>query len=235
MEVNKLQIGKCYSVAWKSFAKWWIPICLISAVIFIFQIIPRIIVSPEINEFEAIAKDAVTAAKQQDAYKLEEIIYDVQFKIKTLIGKLLMLGLYTVPFIALFTVILLMYANWAVKDTKENRRPLVFLIYISAVHMLLAVVKMLLIFLLFPLGAYIYVKLLFVSLIMIEGKKGALEAINISWKMTAGNFWSLFLLVAINLVIQMLSTPTVIGLIPATGFVNTARASAFRILWQERI
>jgi len=34
--------------------------------------------------------------------------------------------------------------------------------------------------------------------------------------------------------IQILGMITVIGLIPTTGFVNTARAAAFRLLWEEK-
>ncbi|MBU4128553.1 hypothetical protein KJ582_00365, partial [bacterium] len=55
----------------------------------------------------------------------------------------------------------------------------------------------------------------------------------ISWQMTRGNFWELFLIVVINTGIQFLSLPTVIGTIPVTGFVNTARAAAFRMIWEE--
>jgi hypothetical protein len=52
----------------------------------------------------------------------------------------------------------------------------------------------------------------------------------ISWQMTDGNFWRLFLLMFMNTVIQTVSMPTIIGGIPATGFANTARAAAFRML-----
>ena len=126
-----------------------------------------------------------------------------------------------------------MYANWAVKNRREKRRPLPTLIYIAIVHVILAIAKMLAFFFFFIPGAYLYIKLLFVSLIMLEEKKGAREAIQMSWQMTEGNFWKLFLLVVVNSGIQMLAMPTIIGEIPATGFANTARAAAFRMLREK--
>ncbi len=71
------------------------------------------------------------------------------------------------------------------------------------------------------------------SLIMLEEGAGARVPIKQSWQMTRGNFWELFLLVLMNTGIQLLALPTVIGEIPATGFVNTARAAAFRMILEE--
>ena len=82
-------------------------------------------------------------------------------------------------------------------------------------------------------GIYIYVKLLFVSLIMLEKKCTARAAVKLSWKMTDGHFWELFFLVFINSGIQLAALTTILGEIPATGFVNTARAAAFRIIWDN--
>lgn len=230
---KKLNISNCYSIAWKSFAKWWIPICLISAVIFIFQFVPRILVNEDVKELQTTAKETIAALKNQDIDELESISFKIQRQTKELTQKFTAFWMYTIPFTALFTVILLMYANWAVKNKKEKRKSLLILIYIAVVHVILAIVKITLSIFILPLGAYVYVKLFFVSLIMIEGEKSALEAIATSWRITTGNFWPLFLVVVINFGIQIISSPTVLGLIPATGFVNTARAAAFRILWEE--
>jgi len=56
------------------------------------------------------------------------------------------------------------------------------------------------------------------------------EAIRRSWVMTQGNFWNLLALFIINATCQFMAAPTVIGLIPVTGFVNTARAAAYQML-----
>ncbi len=68
---------------------------------------------------------------------------------------------------------------------------------------------------------------------MLEGKKSAMAAIKISWQITKGNFWKLLLLVLLNMALQLVALPTIIGAIPVTGFANTARAAAFRRIWEE--
>jgi len=228
----QLSLKQCYSLAWKSFAKWWIPLCLISAFIFIFEFIPRLLLQKDVSAFlNATHAYAAALSTGQSAQVKQEAIAT---QASILIGKFMKIMPYIFPFIAFLTVILLMYANWAAKNKREARNPLFNLIYIAFVHVVLAVVKLITFFLLFFPGAYLYVKLLFVSLVMLESKKGAGEAIKLSWRMTNGNFWKLFLLVVINTMIQLLGLAMVIGIIPATGFVNTARAAAFRLLWEER-
>jgi len=217
-------------------------------------------VHSEVKELEQMAYSSLTAVKKGDLEKLGEIFEKVKEQATEVGFKLMKFVGYIFPFVALLTVILLMYANWAVKDKKGERRSAGTLIYIAIVHVILAIGKFTVF--LFPvmillavsgtgrgiliagslfislvfflsLGTYIYVKLFFVSLIMLEEGKRALEAIKLSWKIITGNFWEVFLVVVINIGIQFLSSLTVIGLIPATGFVNTARAAAFRILWEE--
>jgi len=82
-------------------------------------------------------------------------------------------------------------------------------------------------------GIYIYVRLFFVSLVMIESKCGAREAAVTSWRMTGGhNFWPLTILLMMNVGVNAVAGVTVIGLVPSVGFTNTARAHAFQTLWK---
>ncbi len=229
----KLSITRCYALAWRSFCKWWIPLCLVSGIIFVFEIIPSMLVRVDVDKLKDTARQAITATLENDVEKMEDISLKVKAQTSILIRKFIRFGLYTFPLVALFSVILLMHANWAVKNRQETRRPPSVLIYITFVHIVLAIGKLLAFFFFFFPGAYLYIKLLFVSLIMLEGKKRARAAIKISWRMTRGNFWRLFLLVLMNTGIQFLVLPTVIGAVPATGFVNTARAAAFRMIWEE--
>jgi hypothetical protein len=229
----KLSVIGCYVLAWRCFSKWWIPLCVISGIVVVFQIIPRILVRADVNELEATTRSLVTAVLQNDLAELEEISAKVAAQTGVLMRKLTTYGLYLFPIVALLTIILLMYANWAVKNRQEARRPLPTLVYIAFVHVMLAIAKLSAFFFFFVPGAYLYIKLLFVSLIMLETKKGASAAIRISWRMTSGNFWRLFLLVLMNTGIQLLALPTIIGEIPVTGFANTARAAAFRMIWEE--
>ena len=229
----KISIIGCYALAWRSFSKWWIPLCLISAIIVCFQIVPRLIVRADVNEFMITARTLITAIPENDLDKIEEISPKLAAQIAVVINKLIRFGLYAFPLIALLTVILLMYANWAVKNRHERRRPVAILVYIAFVHIMLAIGKLVAFFFFVLPGVYLYIKLLFVSLVMLEEKKGARAAIRISWQMTRGNFWKLFLLVLMNTVIQLLSLPTIIGAIPVTGFVNTARAVVFHMIRED--
>ena len=229
----KFNIIGCYALAWRSFSKWWIPLCLISGIIVVFQIVPRILTRADMNEFRITAGSFITAVSENDLDKLEQMSPKMAEQTGILISKLVRLGMYVFPLIAFLTVILLMYANWAVKNTHERRKRVSTLVYIAFVHVVLAVGKLLAFCFCFFPGVYLYIKLLFVSLIMLEEKKGARAAIKISWQMTNGNFWKLFLIVLVNTGSQLLALPTIIGAIPVTGFVNTARAAAFRMIWEE--
>ena len=229
----KLSVVDCYALAWRSFAKWWIPLCLLSGFIFVVQIVPRILVRADVNELKAATRSLVTAALENDQVELEEVLSEVAAQTDVLMRKLATYGLCLFPVVALLTIILLAYANWAVKGRREERKPVHTLVYIAFVHVVLAIVKLMAFLFFFLPGAYLYIKLLFVSLIMLEEKRSAPAAIRISWQMTAGNFWKLFLLVLMNSAIQLLALPTILGEIPATGFANTARAAAFRMILEE--
>jgi hypothetical protein len=226
----KLKIVDCYALAWRSFSKWWIPLCLISGFVVAFQIAPRFLVSTDLHEFSASTLSFLSAALEGNDAEILRMAPEVSEQSQALLKKLGMCGLVIFPVIALLTIVLLMNANWAVKDKRGERRPFFNLAHIALVHVMMAIGKLMAFFVFVPLGAYVYIKLLFVSLIMLEEKKGATAAMRISWRMTDGNFWRLFLLMFMNTVIQTVAMPTIIGGIPATGFANTARAAAFRML-----
>lgn len=226
----KLKVADCYSLAWRSFSKWWIPLCLISGFVVVFQIAPRFLVNADLKEFSTSSLLFLNAAVEANDAEILRMAPEVSEQSQALLKKLGACGLVIFPSVAFLTIILLMNANWAVKDKRGERRPVFDLAYIAFVHVLMAICKLMAFLILLPLGAYVYIKLLFVSLIMLEEKKGATDAMRISWQMTDGNFWRLFLLMFMNTVIQTVAMPTIIGAIPATGFANTARAAAFRML-----
>ncbi len=229
----KISIYKCYSLAWKSFSKWWIPLCLISGIIFIFQIVPSMLMRADLSEYTKTTTALVTAISEGDEYRIMELSPVIAAQADIFLQKIARFILFFFPFIALFTVILLMYANWAVKNKKDNKRPFHILAYIAFVHVILALIKIFAFFLFIIPGVYLYIKLLFVSLVMLEEGKGVIGAIKGSWRMTRGHFWKLLWLVSLNSTIQLISMPTVIGVIPSTGFTNTARAAAFRMLLER--
>jgi hypothetical protein len=225
-----LNLIGCYRLAWRSFAKWWIPLCLLSGVMVVFQIVPRIAMQSEIQDLRASLKALVPAVWTGDVERMSELVPLAAEQLQLLTRRMLVVTAYLFPFVALLTVLLLMQANRAVKNGADEPKSFLFLVYVAVMHVAMAVVKAFAFFFFAVPGVFLYVKLLFASLIMLEEKKGAREAIAMSWRMTTGNFWPLLALVLINVAIQMLVLPTVIGEIPATGFVNTARAAAFRML-----
>lgn len=230
----QFSILKCYALAWRSFAKWWIPLCLISGALFVFQLLPRLLANAEMNEFMSSAQALMTAMVQQNPDRITDALAQMSGQAGDVTHKLATYSLYLYPLVALFTVILLMYANRAVRDSRDKRRSLVAVVYIALVHTAMAAVKTGALVLFIVPGVYLYIKLLFVSLVMLEQKKGALEAMATSWRITRGNFWKLLLLMLINGALQILVMPTIIGEIPVTGFANTARAAAFSML-QETV
>lgn len=228
----KLSVFRCFAHAWRSFAKWWIPLCLISGFIFVFNILPRLLVADDMGQWLEIIKGWFETVFTQNVGQIEQASAEVRDQSLQLLSNIVRFTLYFIPAVAILTVILLMYANWAAKNKKERRKPVHSIVYITVVNVLVATsIAVSLIFLVVP-GIYLYIKLLFVALVMLEAKKGGIEAIRISWRMTSGNFWPLFALMALGALLQAALTITIIGVIPATGFVNTARAAAFRTLWE---
>ena len=226
----KLSVAACYALAWRSFSKWWIPLCLISGGLTVFQFGPRILLHSDVKKLQATASTFMAAAMRNDVDDMPRISAEISAQAFLLAREFAKFTLYLLPLVALLTVILLMVANRAVGSRHGKGRSPGAVAYIALVHVVLVFVKLgAFLFLIVP-GVYVYIKLLFVSLVMLEDNRGALAAVKASWRMTRGNFWRLFLLILMNTGLQVLATVTVVGLIPATGFANTARAAAFRMI-----
>lgn len=228
-KINQLSLKHCYSKAWKAFSNWWIPICLIAGVLMVFQLGPRQLAKTESSAMSQTLNQIITAFEQNDLERVEQLVVELNETAWAYTQKLMTFLLYALPFIAIFTTLLLCTSVMAVEG-QRIRYPPGRIVLIAGVNLGLAIVKVSLMFLLLPLGLFIYIKLYFVSLLMLEEQQSPAMAIKDSWKMTAGNFWPLFGLITINGTLQLAMAPTVIGLIPATGFANTTRAAAFSIL-----
>jgi len=77
---------------------------------------------------------------------------------------------------------------------------------------------------------YLYLRLFFTGFIITEGAANPFAALHRSWHMTAGHFFSLALLLAVELGINAFSILTVVGFIPGTSFKYTLRAAVYRQL-----
>lgn len=228
--MNTLSLKKCYALSWKSFRKWWIPLCLISTVILLFEVGPRIMLRPETAALKQAFLEVVEGVQGATLEEVEGMLLEAQSESWAYTVKLLKLLLLALPVITLLSVLLLTRANMAVKDHRSTNLP-GRMLCIAGVHLLLAFVKGLAFaFFILP-GLYLYTRLFFVTLIMLEEKEyRMMRAIQKSWMMTRGNFWNLLALICLNGTLQLAVAPTLIGLIPATGFANTVRAAAYQML-----
>lgn len=228
--MKQFDLMACYSLAWKSFSKWWIPLTAISFFVVFFQILPQILSMGEVSEFKNDAIAMVKAIIDSDADTIDTLSTQIVERSNSISTGVMKMGTVLFPLTALLSILLIMQANLAVKDTNKRERTFLELIYISFLHVVLAIVKLFAFVLFIVPGVYLYIKLLFVSLVMLEEKKGFWDAIKKSWELTEGNFWMLFTLVFLNSSVQGMLATTIIGAIPATAFVNTARAAAYRQL-----
>ncbi|MCF7817754.1 MAG: hypothetical protein K9M54_07715 [Kiritimatiellales bacterium] len=232
-DVKPLSIKACYSKAWKAFAKWWIPICLIAGFLMAFEWIPKQFVTPDSQSLNQRVTEIVETYNQGDMDRLEVMVTELNEDLMAYAKKMVIFSLYIAPFALVFTILLLATSLMAVKNQHIRYAPK-RMVVVALTHLVIAFVKVLLIFLILPLGMYVYVKLSFVSLLMLDNEQSPTAAVRESWSMTEGNFWPLFGIVAINGTLQIAMIPTVIGLIPATGISNTARAAAFTMLRSAR-
>ena len=229
-----LSLKACYSKAWKSFAKWWIPICLISGVLMAFQLGPKQLAKAESSALSQTLTKVLAAFEQGDLDQMEELAFELNEASMAYAKKLMTFMLYAAPVVTILSILLLCTSMMAVKNQRTRYSP-GWVIFVAFVNFFIAFVKVLLLFLFFPLGFYIYIKLFFVSLLMLEERRRPMAAIRESWNMTAGHFWPLFGMVVINGIFQFAMVPTIIGLIPASGFANTARAAAFTMLRKDAL
>jgi len=225
-----LRVGACYGLAWRSFAKWWIPLCLVSGALTVFEFAPRVLLHSEVGELRATAYALLTAAGENDVNEMVRVSDKLTAQCHRLARQTARFTLYLLPLVGVLTVVLLMVANRAVGSPRGRRRSVGAVVYITVVHVVLVFVKLAAFLLCVVPGVYLYIKLVFVPLAMIELRLGAAGAVKASWRMTRGNYWRLLLLILMNAGVQTAAMVTVIGVIPATGFANTARAAAFRML-----
>jgi len=226
-DASSFSIETCYAAAWKSFSKWWIPLCLLAAFLLFFHWLPRHFSSSS-EEAQQFAQTLADLSSTGGATALEAHLPEVMESLSAYVQKWVKLSLMATPFVALLGVLIIATSLMAVRDQRCPLAPL-RLLGVSVFQLLLSVVKMLLLIAIFPLGLFVYIKLYFATLFMLDGEP-PLEAISKSWKITTGHFGGLFLLLFLNTLIQFFAGITVIGFLPATGFVATARATAFSML-----
>ena len=233
---KSFSFSAAYSVAWKAFSKWWIPLCLLSGVWVFFDLLPNLLTQYSIGEksgelLERIEK-IVNGLYMQDYNSVRWEIEQLNALSVRYMQLFLKFSLYLLP-IALVVSTLLMAVSVMAVQNKKKRYSLGTLLKVILASLLLSLIKVVLLIFLFPLGVYLYIKLYFVSLFMLEEKQNLNQAIKNSWQLSAKHFWPLLGISATNNIIQMAISSTIVGLIPSTGFVRTTRTAAFELLKQD--
>jgi hypothetical protein len=226
-----------YSMAWKAFSKWWIPLCLVSGVWVFFDLLPSLLtqysMSQKPNELLIILHKIVMGFNAQDYDSITLGVEQFNALSAHYMQTLLKFSLYLLPIALLVSTLLMAISVMAVQN-KKKRYSLGTILKVLLASLLLTFIKIFLLILLFPLGVYLYIKLYFVSLFMLEKDQGMIEAIKNSWQLSGGYFWPLLSISVTNNLIQMAVSSTIVGLIPSTGFVRTTRTAAFELLRQDR-
>lgn len=219
----------CYAKAWKAFAKWWVPICLIAGGLMVFELGPKQLSKAESAAIIQTLSELAAALGQEDGLRMEALTGELFESVMDYAKTVATFTLYAIPIVAILTIVLLCSSIMAVKDRRIRYSPWRIL-FVALVNTLMAFAKILVLFLFFPLGVYLYIKLYFVSLAMVDEQQNLTEAIQQSWHLSSGHFWPLLGMVALNSILQFAMVPTVIGLIPASGFTTTTRTAAYAML-----
>lgn len=85
----------------------------------------------------------------------------------------------------------------------------------------------------FILSVYMYVKLYFTGFIITEASANPFKAIKSSWKITNNQFFRIFIIFLLTLVIDFIAIITIIGFIPGNSIKYTLRASVYRQLTES--
>ena len=93
-ETNTLALKPCYSKAWKSFAKWWIPICLLAGGLMVFNWIPKQFAKAESSALSQTIDKIVAAAGQDDLSQLEALTTELIETMQAYAAKLLTFSFY---------------------------------------------------------------------------------------------------------------------------------------------
>lgn len=242
----KVSIAAAFKEAWKGFKGWWIPLCLVSAIILLSQSwLPKYALGkiPELKVFEEYkrewrdynrllkagynpraAREFFWARVNRISNKPEtkEAFYAIILKVMVFFGGLILL-------VSILNVIIILFSKFSVSEKKESfkdnaGKPLT----LTPSYLLLTIIKLIGFCCFIIPGIYLYIKLYFTGFIITEESANPFTAMKKSWQLTEGIFWPTLLVFLITLLIDLLSMITVIGFIPGNSFKYTLRASLYK-------
>jgi hypothetical protein len=245
-----LDLETCFREAWRGFKAWWIPLCLVAAVIVVVtsdKLVTRVLkkeltaLQPYANAGKQYANDMLRDSTRwyEHSDRLLQTCSDVsaspttQAAIASLKRKIFGILIVLAALIAILHVAMVIMAKASVTSRKERtlRRDFKRTVLLSISYTVMAVFKILPFCCCILPGLYIYTKLYFSDFIITEASANPFRAMAQSWRMTEGNFWRIFLLLLVTLVTHGASLLTMgLAEIPGRPFEYTLRAAAYRQL-----
>jgi hypothetical protein len=237
-----IQVSKAFAEAWKGFKGWWIPLCIISSILFFSQKwLPALVIQEfsEVRIVDSYKQEYQILSQKLDsgsnpAYAISHFMEQIaqlnnspetQMLFKKILGFMGMLFL----FVCVLHVIIILMSKFSVSTGKERIKDHIGKPFkLTPSYILLTIIKIIPFLFCFIPGFYFYVKLYFTGFIITEKSVNPFTAMVKSWKMTNGIFWPTFAIFMVTLVIDFLSLITIIGFIPGTPFKYTLRASLYK-------
>ncbi len=249
---HSLDLEACFREAWRGFKGWWIPLCLVAAIIAVLSQswLVRHMLHDELRALQpcieivqrwsgALAGQRVSADQAVIGMLDELSIAMEQPALRAAWRGLLVAtawylgGVFLI--ICALHVILVVVSKASVQTRREDvtlRRDLTRTAVLTLSYGVLAVMKIMPIMCCCVLpGLYIYLRLYLTDFIITERSPNPFRAAAASWRMTRGNLLRLAVLFIITLATHVLSALT-LGLaeIPGRPFEYTLRAAAYRQL-----
>lgn len=247
-----MSLSRCFQEAWRGFKGWWIPLCLLAAVIVVMShswLIQRLL-HDEIAALQPCSEVITTwqadvsagrIAPEHAVVNLMDQLSEVVARpeIQTAIHNLIISAAWLLGGISLLVcalhVVMVIVSKASVQTRREDitlRRDLARTALLTLSYIVLAFMKIVPIMCCCVLpGLYIYLRLYFTDFIITERSPNPLAAAAESWRLTRGNLLPLVVLFAVTLATHLLSLITYgLAEIPFRPFEYTLRAAAYRQL-----
>ncbi|MCX7846933.1 MAG: hypothetical protein N2595_02730 [bacterium] len=250
--ISPMSLSLCFREAWRGFKAWWLPLCLLAAIVVVMShswLISHLL-RDELNALKPCT-DVIThwhaklAAGHVTPHTALLATLDELSKLnhrpeiqaawrKLLLSAAWLLGGISVLLSALHvTMVIISKASVQTHpDAVTLRRDLPRTALFTLSYIVLAVMKMLpIICCCFLPGLYIYLRLYFTDFLITERSPNPFAAAAQSWRLTRGHLLPLAVLFTVTLATHLLSLLTYgLAEIPFRPFEYTLRAAAYRQL-----
>ena len=248
---RKLDLSACFKEAWRGFKGWWIPLCIVAALIVLLSQ-DRLLrfmfhddlqrLQPLVTACEQFKHDILCGGVPSPERYMEctERVTDVllqpniQDAIHDLCLRMTYIPMGLMAVLGALQVVLIILSKASVQqvaDTAVLKRDFSRIATLTASYSVLAVTKALAIMCCCVLpGIYLYGRLLCAEFIITEQSANPLSAITQSWRMTRADHLKVFLVALFAFALWTIAFVSIIGVIPARSFEYTLRAAVYRQL-----